>query len=86
MGTPMLSHLDLRMQLPCGNPLGLWWLYQVVLSAAVWGMNFALLASGSEGKDLMATDSWTDTHWLNLGELPEEPFSAFLASLGQRIF
>lgn len=40
---------------------------QVVLSAAVWGMNFALPASGSEGKDLMATDSWTDTRWLNLG-------------------
>ena len=47
------SHLDLSENAAAlWEPLGLWWLYLVVLSAAVWGMNFALPASGSEGKRL----------------------------------
>lgn len=86
MGTPMLSHLDLSENAAAlWEPLGLWWLYQVVLSAAVWGMNFALLASGSEGKDSMATDSWTDTHWLNLGRFWKNSLARFCLVLVKKV-
>lgn len=56
VGTTALSF-----QSPCEcscfvRTLGLWWLCQV-LSEHFGGMNFALPASGSEGKDLVATGS-----------------------------